>query len=135
MDIDARNAALACMFGDAHSTSAPATWSVKLYDGDPLTTGVELDAVGGYAALAVANTTANWPAPSSGAIISAAFDFGTSSAAWSDTATHVVVADGVGATGIWYSRALAEPITVSAAGVVVPPIKVVVTLNQEDDAA
>lgn len=135
MDIAARNDALACMFGDARSTRAPATWEVALFDGDPLTTGVELTAGGGYAPKAVANTTANWPEPANGAITAAPIDWGTSTGAWSDTATHFVIRR-PGTTGQgWYSRALAEAITVAAAGVVVPPIKPVVTLNQEDDAA
>lgn len=129
MDVNAKNASLRCMFGDDRSSQAPATWAVALYDADPNLAGVELDATGGYAAQSLANSTANFPAPASGATTSAAVSFGTSSGAWSDTATHVGLKDGSG--NLWYSRPLAEPITVTAAGQVVPPVRVVVTMNQE----
>lgn len=130
MDVAAQNASLKCMFGDTRSAEAPATWTAVLYDGDPLTTGSPLATGGGYAPESVANSTANWPAPTVGAIESEPIDFGTSTGAWSDTATHLGLQDGSG--NLWYSRPLAEPITVTAAGVVVPPIRVVVTMNQED---
>lgn len=130
MDIAAMNASLKCMFGDTRSAEAPATWTVVLLDGDPLTTGVELTTGGGYAPKAVANTTANWPAPSNGAIVATPLDWGTSTDAWPDTAAYLGLKDASG--NLWYSRALAEPIAVEAAGVVVPPVIPVVTMNQQE---
>lgn len=132
MDVDAKNTCLRCYFGDDRAAVAPATWTVVFYDDNPLTVGVELTTGGGYAPKAVANTTANWPVPDGGAIVSTPLDYGTSTGAWSDTAAYLGLKDELG--NLWYSRTLAVPIVVTESGQVVPPLRVVVTQNAEDEA-
>lgn len=130
MDVSARNAALQCVFGDTRSANAPATWTVAIYDGHPDLGGLELTASGGYVAQPFANSTANWPTPTLGAITSLPIGFGTSTDAYSGVGTHIVLKDSGGA--IWYVAALLadEEIDVTVAGQVVGPVRLTVDWNQ-----
>ncbi|HKY58312.1 MAG TPA: hypothetical protein VJL80_09765 [Aeromicrobium sp.] len=129
MDVGAANICLRCVFGDDRAAIAPATWEVALFTNFPELGGVELDPVGGYAAASVANTTANWPTPTLGAITSAPISFGTSTGEWSDVATVAVIRAG---GFIYYGRPLMadEEIDVTVAGQVVDQVRVIVDWNQ-----
>lgn len=109
------NAALDALYGDAHASTFPSSLRVRLYIGDPADTGVE-PAAGGYAAVTVANTTANFPA-ASGRQKENGTDivWPTSSGDWGGVCTHWALTDAAG--DICASKALPEPIDVNAAGV------------------
>jgi hypothetical protein len=114
LDTAAQNAGLQAWFGDGRAMSMPASWEVALFTGHPLDSGVELDAVGGYAPAVVANTTANFPTPTGG-MIRALAPFPAPTDAWSDVATHFVLREpGGGPT--WYVGLLGEALDVTAAG-------------------
>jgi hypothetical protein len=94
----------------------PASWEVALFTGHPLDSGVELGAVGGYTRLVVANTSANFPTPTSGAVVSVALTWAAPTAAWSDVATHFLLLDHADSTTRWYVGLLGSAINVTAAG-------------------
>jgi hypothetical protein len=64
---------------------------VRLFTDDPRTDGVELPATGGYAAVTVDNTDANFPPATGGIKSSEPIDFGTSTAAWGQVARWAVL--------------------------------------------
>lgn len=130
MDVSARNICLRCVFGDSKAAIAPATWSVHLFDNDPGLGGVEVSG-GGYAAKSVANTTANFPTPTLGHIITAPLSYGTATGAWARIGRYAVLKDTVGGTGLYYARPLLEDIVVTVAGQVVDDVRVVIDWNRK----
>lgn len=121
-DIDvtaARNLTLDADYGATHGTHAPASHTLHLFAGDPKAGGVELDtAVGSYAAPTLTNDATGWPTAAADQSKTAAeVAFATSTAAWSDEATHWALK---GADGNWWdSDQLPEVVSVTTAGVVV----------------
>lgn len=117
LDVAAQNAGLKAWFGDGRALSMPASWEVALWTGHPLDAGsVELGAVGGYARLVVANTSANFPDPTSGVVVSVALTWAAPTAAWSDVATHFLLLDHADSTTRWYVGLFGQAINVTAAG-------------------
>jgi hypothetical protein len=84
VSIPARDASLAMSYGAArHPSLSLDTLEVALYAGDPAGDGVELDVVGGYAAVLAPNDGTTWPdAPADGQVVSAAVVFPTSTGEW-----------------------------------------------------
>lgn len=115
----AQNASLDNDYGATAGSNAPAAHQVALFSGDPLLGGTELDSTGGYARVVITNDGTTWPGASGGSTTSAAVSFGTSSAAWSDTATHFVLYDDADGTTAWDAGLLDEEIAVDAASTVV----------------
>jgi hypothetical protein len=113
---DGENAALAACYGDGHAANWPASFSLSLFDGDPRSGGVELAASGGYAAVAVANNSTNFPAPVSGEIVTPSFSFPTSTGAWSGEATWWVLRDGA---TLLEGGELDDPVDVTTSGTTV----------------
>lgn len=122
MSIDvtaARNKSLDADYGAGHGAHAPASHTLHLFAGDPKVSGVELDtAVGGYAVPTITNDATGWPAAAADQQKTAAeATFATSTAAFSDVATHWALK---GADGNWWdSGPLPEAVDVDTAGVVV----------------
>lgn len=113
-----QNRSLDLFYGANKGAIASAAHELALYAGDPRTTGTELTSTGGYAAVTVTNNGTNWPAASGGAKTSAVQTFPTSTAAWSDIATHFALRDSV--TGdIADCGPLDAEVAVDAAGIVV----------------
>lgn len=96
IDLTAQANSLRADYGDSHAAHMPATYHVHLYTDDPRNGGVELTATGGYAALAVANSSANFPDPDAAAELTTAEFQWTATAAWSDVATWAQISDGAG---------------------------------------
>lgn len=117
--VTARNRALSACYGDAHSSVWPATLYLAMFDGDPLTTGVELTVgVGGYARLAIDNDSTNFAAPAAGSQANAAaFIFPPCTDAWSATATHWAYMDDPDAGDMHDVGELDVPFTTSAGDV------------------
>ena len=116
LDVAAQNAGLQAWFGDGRAASMPSSWEVALFDAHPLDGGVELDAVGGYSRLVVANTTANFPTPTSGVVVSVLLTWAAPTDAWSDVATHFLLIDHADSLTRWYVGLLGSAINVTAAG-------------------
>ena len=114
----AQNASLDNDYGATKGPNAPAAHQLALFNGDPLLGGTELTATGGYARVTVTNNGTTWPAASSGEKTSAAITFPTSTAAWSDTATHWVLYDDADGTTAWDCGVLNEELAVVAASTV-----------------
>jgi hypothetical protein len=113
---EACNASLAMRYGASRGSLAPDTLEVALFAGDPRADGVEMDAVGGYAAAEVPNDGTTWPdAPDARTIISAPIAF-TATGAWTAdgdpaSATHWLIRDAD--TGDWWdTMPIDEPILV-----------------------
>lgn len=85
----ARNMSLDACYGDAHSSTWPATIWLHLFVSDPTQGGIELTSAGGYAPVSAANSTANFPDASGGQKTTAtAMDFAASTGAWSGPADY-----------------------------------------------
>ena len=132
LDVAAQNAGLQAWFGDGRAASVPSSWEVALFNGHPLTGGVELDAVGGYARLVVANTSANFPTPTDGVQRSVYLTWPAPSAAWSDVASHYLLIDHADSTSRWYVGTFppGQQINVTAAGPAFQ-IRLAIPWNQE----
>lgn len=115
----AQNASLDNDYGATKGANSPAAHQLALFNGDPLLGGTELTATGGYARVVVTNNGTNWPGAADGATTSASIAFATSTAAWSDTATHWVLYDNADGTTAWDAGVLDTEIDVDAAGAVV----------------
>lgn len=88
-DVSYQDAALDAVVASWPSSGA----EYALFVGDPLAGGTELTSTGGYARVAFA--PADLDAAADGAKAWAApIDFGTSTGAWSDVATHFAIIDG-----------------------------------------
>ena len=83
-----QNRSLDLYYGATKGAIASPSHELAFFAGDPRTTGVELDSAGGYARVLILNNGTNWPAAAGGAKTSAEQTFPTSTAAWSDVATH-----------------------------------------------
>lgn len=116
LDPAAQSASLDNDYGATKGPNAPASLQVALFTDDPLLGGTELAAVGGYARAVVPNDGTTWPAAASaGSKSSAVISFGTSSAAWSDTASWFVLFDA--ATGTrWDDGPLDVEVDVTESG-------------------
>lgn len=116
LDPAAQSASLDNDYGATKGPNAPASLQVALFTDDPLLGGVELAAVGGYARAVVPNDGTTWPAAASaGSKSSAVISFGTSTDAWSDTASWFVLFDA--ATGTrWDDGELADEVAVLTSG-------------------
>lgn len=114
LDVAAQNDGLKAWFGDGRAASVPSSWEVALFTGHPLTGGVELSAVGGYAPLVVANTSANFPDPTDGVIRSVELTWPGPTDAWSDTATTYALRNPAD-SATWYVGTLDRSITVTGA--------------------
>ena len=66
--IEWANRSLANDYGDSRGANSPSTVELRLYTADPNNGGTEFSGAG-YAALTVANTSANFPAPDGGEIV------------------------------------------------------------------
>lgn len=119
VSLDAQNASLANDYGPTKGPNAPASLQVALFDGDPLTGGVELAPDGGYVRVTVPNDGSTWPtAPDGGAVTSVALSWGPSTDAWSAVATHFVLFDDADGATAWDSGLLADGgVSVDSAGV------------------
>ena len=105
-DTAAQNATLDALLGDARAAGVPASFSLALFDGDPMGDGVEISG-GGYARVTVANTTAVWGAAANGEKVSTPITLaGTST--YATAATHWCLFDGT--TG-WFTGELDEAIS------------------------
>lgn len=113
----AQNASLDNDYGSSAGSNAPSSLEFALYNGDPLLGGTELGSDGGYAAVTADNDGTTWPdAASGGAKTSKSLALATSTAAFSDTATHFVIRD-ASSGDLWDSGLLTEEVSVDAAGV------------------
>lgn len=114
IDAAAENAALDACYGDGHASSWPSSLTIRLYDDDPRDVGEELEEVGGYAPVTIDNDSTNFPDAVAGEKTSAPIDFGTSTDAWSATATWAVIeADDV----LLEAVQIPDRIVVDAAGI------------------
>ena len=84
---------LDALLGSSKAAAMPATVYAHLYTDDPDLGGVELASDGGYAAVSLANTDANFPPASGGEKTSVDITW-TFTAAASDEATWGVISDG-----------------------------------------
>lgn len=126
IDVIAENVALDACYGDNHSTTWPDSVTIRLFDGDPRDGGVELDAVGGYEGLTVTNDDTTFPPADAGAKTTPLLDFGTSTDAWSASATWAVIeADSILIEAFQFDT----PVTVAEAGV---SVQVQLVLFHED---
>jgi hypothetical protein len=106
--------ALKACYGDTRSSEWPASFTMHLYDGHPLDGGAELTSAGGYAAITVANTSANFPVVD-GEIDGPLQAFPVSTAAWSDTGRWVVLKSGATLVEFW-RLARGHRVNITAAG-------------------
>lgn len=118
LDVAAQDSSLNNDYGASAGSNAPTSHEVALFNGAPWESGTELASTGGYARVVLANNGTNWPGASGGATTSAVVTFPTSTAAWSDTATHFVLYDAADSTTAWDAQALSDEISVDAAGFV-----------------
>lgn len=114
----AQNKSLDNDYGSSKGANAAASHKVAMYAGDPATTGTELAATGGYAQVTLTNNGTSWPSVAAGgAKTSMQITFPTSTAAWSDVATHFLLLDAT--TGDeWDSGPLSAELSVDQAGVI-----------------
>ena len=115
LDVAAQNAGLRAWFGDARGSTVPASWEVALLTTLPSLGGVELTSAGGYARVVVANTSANFPDPSSGVVIASPITWPAPTAAYSDSATAFLLIDHADSTTRWYAGLLLSEISVTEA--------------------
>ena len=80
--VAAENATLQACYGNAHASTWPATFLVRLWSGDPRDDGVEVSDAG-YSPQSLANTDANFTT-ASGRTTSVVVDFGDAAADISD---------------------------------------------------
>lgn len=103
----AKNGDLAGTWGDNKGSTAPTTYTFRLYVGDPTSGGTEVSTSGtGYAGVAVANTTANVGTPSGGSLGPISVTFPTASGAWG-TPDHWAATDGSG--NLWDTGTISSP--------------------------
>lgn len=108
--------ALRAIFGDSRASGVPASWTVDLYAGDPDDGGTVISG-GGYAALTVANTTANFPVDpddANGLLLTVSWP--ASTAAWPTDATFLVLSSSSTAR---LAFGLSDAVTVAQAGTTV----------------
>lgn len=118
LDTAAQNAALdALLSGDV--SGIPTVWEVALFTDHPSLGGTELTATGGYARATLNADLTDWPAASSGLKSSVPVSFGTSTDAYSDTATYALLIDAADSTTRWFPILLTDEVDVGAAGTVV----------------
>ena len=103
-------------WGDGKGTGAPATFELALFNGDPTLGGVEMDSVGGYAAVSITNDGTNFPAAADGQKVCAEQTFPTPTGEWTaagvaDTGTHWVLRDSSTGT-VWDYDVLTEEVNV-----------------------
>lgn len=103
--VTSQDGALAGIYGDNKGADAPASMNWRLYVGDPTGSGVEVAGTG-YAAVVMANTTANVGTPSGGELGPITVDFGTGAADWG-TPDWVGWTDGSG--NLWDAQAISSP--------------------------
>lgn len=116
LDTTAQNACLDALLGDNRGASMPSSFEVALFNGHPLSGGTELTSAGGYVRKVIANTTAIWPAASSGQKVSAILTWATPTGAWSDTATHYQLIDAADHTTRYFPGRLVGEVVVDAVG-------------------
>jgi hypothetical protein len=114
-DVAAETAILDLLLGDGAGAGAPSAFRFLLFHGDPNTDGVELDAVGGYTPLVLANTTANFPDAVDG-MKAVPVAFADATDAFSDTTTHWQMVDDDNPTVGWFNGEWANEIDVAGAG-------------------
>lgn len=109
------NKYLDAAFGDNRSVLFPATVYVALFTAAPTDAGGGTEAVGGgYARVAVANTSANWPNAAGGQKKNAnTIQFPTATAAWG-TVTHFAIMDALTAGAIIHWNVLTSALAVAA---------------------
>ena len=115
VSVEAQNVSLDAMYGAGKAAGAPASLQLALFAGDPSIDGTELTSTGGYAAVTVTNNGTNFPAATSGRKTVAVQTFPTSTAAWSDVATHWALRNPT-TSELYDTGALLEEIDVSASG-------------------
>ena len=93
----AKNEDLDSCYGSGHAASWPATVTMRLYSANPMTGGVEIPTVNGYAGQAITNNTTNFPAASGGQKSNGvAVTFTATGSGWSAVATYWWFTDGSG---------------------------------------
>ena len=118
LDPAAQNAVLDAILSRDVS-GLPTSFEVALLNAHPLLGGVELTSDGGYARAIIAADLTDFPAASGGSKVSISLPYGTSTAAYSDTATHYLLIDAGDSTTRYFAGRLLEEIVVDAAGTVV----------------
>lgn len=115
-DLAAQQTMLDLAFGP--TATAPTSFEVALFAGDPLNGGTEVSG-GGYARVTVPNDGTTWLATDAGGVKSSnPVTFPTSTGDWSDTATHWALYDpATGALWAYASFPKNQRITVTGAGV------------------
>jgi hypothetical protein len=119
--VTAEDGALAGIYGDDRGSTAPSSFDAALYVGDPTASGVEVAGTG-YAAVTIANTTANFGTPSGGQLGPIVIDFGTGNADWG-TPDHWALKDGSG--NFWNVQAIASPAAIATGD----PVSVSATIS------
>ena len=102
-DTAAQNATLDALLGDARAAGVPASFSLALFDGDPMGDGVETDAP----RVTVPNTTAVWDGASNGEKTSTPVTL-AGTGTYATAATHWCLFDGT--TG-WFTGELDEAVS------------------------
>jgi hypothetical protein len=113
-DVAAMNASLDNDYGENRGPNAADSHDMALFVGDPMTDGVELDALDnpGYDRPTI--LPADWLDADAGTkSTNGGVQFDNATAAWLDEATHWGLFDG---SVMWDCAPLAEPLVVSAAG-------------------
>lgn len=118
LDTAAQDAALDALLG-GDSSGIPSAWEVALFTDHPDLGGVELDSDGGYERGSLNNDLTDLPAASSGLKTSVSVAFGTSTDAFSDTATYAVLIDAADSTTRWFAVPLDDEVSVDATDAVV----------------
>lgn len=113
-DPAAQNVALDAVYGSGKAAGAPSSIEVAAFNGDPEAGGVELDTIGGYARLVLANNTTNFPDAGDGQ--KAVPVEWTATDAWSDTVTHWQFYDHADSTTRYDSGKFGAEINVTGAG-------------------
>lgn len=132
LDVAAQNASLDNDYGATKGPNSPASLELALFNGDPTLGGVEMDAVGGYAAVSMTNDGTNFPAAADGQKVCAEQTFATPTGEWTaagvaDTATHWCLRDSSTGT-VWDYDVLTEEVNVEidddTGAIVGGPVKV-----------
>lgn len=121
----AKNGEITGTWGDNKGSTAPTTYTIRLYVGDPTSGGTEVSTSGtGYAAVPVANTTANVGTPSGGALGPIAVAFAAATGSWG-TPDHWAATDGSG--NIWDTGTISAPVAITAGQT--PTVNVTITAS------
>lgn len=115
LDTAAQNAALDALLSRDVS-GIPTVWEVALFTDHPDLGGTELTSAGGYARATLNANLTDFPAAASGLKTSVTVSFGTSTAAYSDTAPYALMIDAADSTTRWFARPLNQEVNVTAAG-------------------